>query len=213
MALAITLRDSLKVNLFRDIMINMIESTGSGHSAILCSGFFQENFKSSLYQASKEPNFIDALKKLDRIKTVGIHNNAWLSSYKEFKNSLHKSGVKISAYYKSGLKWHAKVFLLLRKDKPIFGIIGSSNITSTAFGAENSLNHPGRFNFECDVYLWPDSEAKITDKMNELLQDNQLKHQIIRANYNKNENYGLSEAERLTKLMDDILNDDLKALQ
>lgn len=212
MALAITFRNCLSTNLFRDTVIATIDS-GAGNSAILCSGFFQENFKSSAYQASKEPNFLTALKKLDSLKTVGIHNNIWLPSYKKFRDNLKNSGVNITAYYKKGFKWHAKIFILLRDDSPVFGIIGSSNITANAFGASNSPNHSGKFNYECDVCLWPDSESIIIRSIKELIQNNQLNYQVIIANYDKTLNFGLSEEQRLIEFRNEILSDDLQVLQ
>lgn len=203
MALAITLRNSLGTNLFRNTLIATINA-GIGDSAILCSGFFQENFKNSAYQASLEPNFINALKKLKTLKTIGIHNNTWRPSYIAFRDNLLAAGVNINAYYKSGLKWHAKVFVLLREETPIFGIIGSSNITANAFGASDSPNPPLTFNHECDVYFWVDAETALDGKLNELLHTDRLSDQVIWGEYDVLNNFGKSEEQRLKELIREI---------
>ena len=44
--------------------------------------------------------------------------------------------------------WHAKIFLASNSQGPQLGIIGSSNITSRAFGLTEA------WNFEADVILW-----------------------------------------------------------
>jgi len=205
--IAIVLRKRARANHFRDLMIGSLNS-GAGDSALLCSGFFQEN-RGSSYQASMEPKFTKSLKKNNiSLTTVGIHNYQWQRSYVSFRDNLLEKGVNITAYYKSGMKWHAKVFILSKKDKPIFGIIGSSNITRNAFS--NSVP----FNNECDVILWVNNAGKsISSLISGGEQGDNFPYETIRASYKKSQNSGLSIQDRLQKIKEDILNDKLKPLQ
>lgn len=53
MPIAIILRTSGSINVFRDAIIDALKSNHID-DALLCSGSFQENFKGSAYQASTE---------------------------------------------------------------------------------------------------------------------------------------------------------------
>jgi hypothetical protein len=57
MPIAIVLRKKPHVNAFRDLIVDVLGS-GSTDEALLCSGFFQENFKGSAYQASAEKGLL-----------------------------------------------------------------------------------------------------------------------------------------------------------
>ncbi len=199
MGISIVLRKQLNVNWFRDLMIDVV-GAGYGNNALLCSGFFQENFKASAYQASQERNFASVLaaNNIDLI-TVGIHNSTWKNSYRNFKNNLVAAGVSINSKYKNGLRWHAKVFILSQDEDPIFGIVGSSNITRTAFSTLNN------FNYECDVILWPDSEKPLDAFLDELFTRPDIPHEIIRAPYIEELNNGLTIQDRLKSLKQEIL--------
>ncbi|MFC2042472.1 phospholipase D family protein [Chloroflexota bacterium] len=206
MPIAIILRNRYNVNRFRDLMIQVIRSRG-GDNVLLCSGFFQENFRSD-YQASQELAFANVLAQanIDLI-TVGIHNNTWLPSYRKFKQNLLAAGVNLDAKYKYGLKWHAKVFILSRGSLPVFGIIGSSNITRNAF----SLSKP--FNYECDTILWLDGDQHIEGIVNEFLAaDDFDEYEVIRASYQIELNRNLSIADRLNRLKSEILESGLRDL-
>lgn len=207
MPIAIILRNRYDVNRFRDLMIQVIRSRG-GDNALLCSGFFQENFVNSGYQASQELAFAHVLAqaKIDLI-TVGIHSNTWLPSYRNFKQNLLAAGVKLDAKYKYGLKWHAKVFILSRGSLPVLGIIGSSNITRNAF----SLSKP--FNYECDTILWLDGDQHIEGIVNEFLASADFdEYEVIRAPYQIELNRNLSIADRLNRLKSEILESGLRDL-
>ena len=77
MALAINLMKQLSINRFRDLMIDTI-NTGQGNNALLCSGFFQEDYHGYGYRATQERNFakILASKRISLI-TVGIYHAYW----------------------------------------------------------------------------------------------------------------------------------------
>lgn len=199
MAIAIILRNQLPINRFRDLFIGSIK-TGAGDNALLCSGFFQENFRGSVYQASVERNFgVEVAKSKIELNTVGVHNGSWKQSYRDFRDNMKVLGANINCYYKNGLKWHAKVFILSKKDEPVFGIIGSSNITRTAFGSIND------FNYECDVMIWPDSNKNISKWFDDQMAGNNFSYEVIRAPYDPDMNNGISVQDRLQKLKNEIL--------
>lgn len=207
MAIAIILRNKLPVNKFRDLLIGSIK-TKAGNKALLCSGFFQENFKGSPYQASQELNFANEVASSGiELNTVGIHNWAWKQSYKDFQNNMLSAGGNVNCYYKTGLKWHAKVFILFKDDSPIFGIIGSSNITRNAFG---SLTN---FNYECDVMIWPDTNVVINNWMNEQTESIESPYDIIKAPYIAEMNNGITVQERLNNLAEEIFSSGIKILE
>lgn len=206
MPIAIILRNQLPINQFRDLLIGSIK-TGAGDNALLCSGFFQESFKGSAYKASSETNFgLEVAKSKIELKTVGIHNGSWKQSYRDFRDNMKALGANIICYYKNGLKWHAKVFVLSKGNTPIFGIIGSSNITRTAFGSANN------FNYECDVIIWPDENKTINNWFDEQMTENNFPYQVIRAPYDLDMNNGISVQDRLQQLKNEILDSGLSEL-
>lgn len=153
MSLAITLRKHINPNLFREIILHVIEKP-LGDEIILCSGFFQENKKTKSgldsYQISTEGKFADYLQQNNiKITSIGVHNGAWRNEYIRFRNNLNKRGIKLTAKVTGNYKWHAKIFLLKKNGKPILGIVGSSNMTKKAFSNQD-------FNFEADVIMWCD---------------------------------------------------------
>ena len=123
MGLAIILRDQLSINRFLDLIIDVINRR-FGDNALLCSGFFQEN--RGRYFASKERNFARVLASSGvALTTVGVHNNAWKKSYSDFRDSLVNAGVNVSSKYKSGLNWHAKVFILSTNQTRFLELLGA----------------------------------------------------------------------------------------
>ena len=209
MGIAIVLRNQLTINRFRDLLVGSI-STGAGDEALLCSGFFQENRGKHppLYRATLENNFARVVAKAKlEMTTVGVYNHYWKQSYREFKNNMVAAGANISCFYKSGLKWHAKVFVLSKAGVPVFGIIGSSNITRPAFGSVKN------FNYECDVILWPDEQSIISSWLEEQLQEDDFPFEIIRAPYIEEMNNGLAVQDRLQNLKDEIMESGLSVLE
>jgi hypothetical protein len=145
MPIKIILRTDQTTNLFRSLFIETACSD-IGDRILVCSGFFQER---DSYMASKENDFINRFASTKKqITTIGIHNNTWKKDYIRFVNELKKKGINIKAYLYTKYHWHSKIYLLYCDGKPIFGIIGSSNITRNAF----STSKP--FNVESDVVLW-----------------------------------------------------------
>lgn len=94
-----------------------------------------------------------------------------------------------------GNHWHAKIFILKRGVVPIFGIIGSSNMTSRAFGLGPN------FNFESDVVLWDTANNPINTLCLQQAAtiDNNV-NDLIFADYNNERNRGLTAMQRLELL-------------
>lgn len=214
MPIAIHLRTDIENCLYRDAIIGSIAS-GLGNKVLLCSGFFQENFQGSAYQATAEPGLIAGLRNHNvQIETFGIHNYSWLPSYKMFCGHLRAGGVNVTAWIQKGFQWHAKVFILKKDDVPVFGIVGSSNITANAFGVRNdppeltdSPNPPKRFNYETDVFLWEESNNTVNKVVSNILfpQDRATENDLsIRARYFADDNNGLSITERLSQLENEV---------
>lgn len=206
MPIAIVLRTSGHTNFFRDAMIRALDS-GEAGEALLCSGFFQENFHNSAYRASTEQMMADVCAR-NRVKltTVGIHNHTWKHSYRNFRESLVAAGVDLSCLYKAGMRWHAKVFIAsLPGGAPHFGIVGSSNITRNAFSTGANYNN------ECDVFMW--TRASPVSALVESLTEAADDRIIIRAPFLRSYNQGKTLPELLANIKAQVLAQDLKDLE
>jgi hypothetical protein len=213
MGVAIFLRSRLAPNHFRHLMLNSL-NTGIGDNALLCSGFFQENFVSwgrmGNYQVSSDGDLPSILSNNNiRLTTVGIYNDTWLASYRNFCNNLRDGGVNVTAKVSARFHWHAKIFILKQGNTPVLGIIGSSNMTRRAFG------EVGDFNNEADVFIWEDNKYNNLDSLlNSTIQQlNEFNNEIIVTDYNPAKNFGLSIEQRLQQLYDDVFKTELKDLE
>jgi len=129
----------------------------------------------------------------------------WRSSYVNFCRALDAKKVRLNAFLMKGFKWHAKVFILKQDDIPVFGIIGSSNITANAFGVSGNMNcnknsfpvTPKNFNYECDVYFWNESNQKISRMIENLSQREPFANQFIFTQYSPEQNRGVAIETRL----------------
>lgn len=205
MGFAVVLRNNVSVNHFRNSMIGVM-NFGGGDEAIICSGFFQENFKNNQYQATLECGFCgtpfyQALKNSNiHLTTVGIHNSTWSKSYSNFVNNLRNRGVNIRGLRKVSLRWHAKIFILKYGGEPVFGIIGSSNITRNAFSST------APFNFEADVYMWKDGSIA-GDFLDRYFNEIKNPYDIIRLSHDSLKNQGITIENRLKKIESEILQE------
>ncbi len=161
---AIFLRSKLKVNRFSDAVLAALNQTNID-SAILCSGFFQED---SSYRVShrKFSGITRCCSKID-LTTVGYYSSRDKKKYQTFLTGLKAVTCPICVNVKSlrmpGDRWHAKVFIAKEQGAPVFAAIGSSNITRRAFDTYKS------FNYECDVLFWDESKAYMNDEMQTIL--------------------------------------------
>ncbi len=178
MSILIILRKQSKINVFNELLLNSI-NLNIANNAILCSGFFQENsFSASLTTGLASALYLNNIE----ITTIGVYNYLWRPQYVKFRDNLLSSGVRVNAKISKSCKWHAKIFILKKGGNPIFGIIGSSNMTSRAFGICKN------FNFEADVVLWDsnyDQLSELTDNKSIYLSN---LNELIYVDYNKEKN-------------------------
>jgi len=191
----IFLRKTGKQNCFRAVATEF-PKVATVDELILCSGFFQEDRWG--YFASLENDFSSTLHNNNvKVTTYGIHNSQWTTSYINFVNNLRSAGVNVNAKRKASMRWHAKILIYKYKGAPIVGIIGSSNITRPAF----AITPP--FNYESDVLLYiPAVEQQVETLLKEANNED-----VINAQYDVEENHGLSIEERLRNLEKDITSD------
>ncbi|WP_297868484.1 restriction endonuclease PLD domain-containing protein [uncultured Flavobacterium sp.] len=198
MSLLILLRKSASVNRFHNLLINSIDS-GEGDSALLCSGFFQEM---NNYSASLDSGLCSSLFNNNvSLTTIGVHNRMWLNRYRSFRDILISNGNTVNALITNNFHWHAKIFILKKQGEPIFGIIGSSNMTRNAFG------HTAPFNFEADVVLWDSSNNAINNICQSQTEISGGDFDdIIYADYNVERNRGKNSMEKLKDLENEIMS-------
>jgi hypothetical protein len=206
MGVAITLRRSPDVNYFRQVAVGAINSS-CGDNLLLCSGFFQELRGRNPFQASTENGFATALFGNGvALTTVGIYNHLWTEDYRRFVRNLIDAGVATTALTASRLKWHAKVYILSQGETPVFGIVGSSNFTRCAFSLCPD------FNYESDVFLWNDDHNEIATWFEQFIGSFARPSDYIRVAYNSSDNEGLTVADRLRGLREEVLAQKLKPL-
>ena len=104
------------------------------------AGKFRKPISSAAYTLSSLNRFVNSRSSYQE------RYEAFLSNIILFLMSRNKY-VHIDAYIHNN--WHAKVSVRADKGTPFAAIIGSSNLTSTAYG-----NFPNNFNSECDVLIW-----------------------------------------------------------
>lgn len=204
MSIAIVLRTDGKRNVFRDTIISTLQS-GHIDDALLCSGFFQDNFKGSAYKASSEEALSNVCVSSGvTLTTIGIHNSTWKPAYVNFRDNMKAAGANVRCLYKSGMRWHAKVFIGRKNGVPNIGIVGSSNMTRNAFSTGS------KFNNECDVFMW-DRKSQISAVAAEMA-DRLGEQIVVRAPYVPRMNGGRSLPEMLAAIYSEVLKGDMKDL-
>ena len=140
---------------FRPTIINSIMKAGSYKNnnpndkidVYIASGFF-ENVSSF---STNTPNLQQVVSGIDHLYLIGAYNgtNGIMQLGQQLVPQFGQINA-VSAYYKS--RFHAKIFVITKNDKPVFEIIGSSNMTNVAYCGRNSN---GRLspNFECDLII------------------------------------------------------------
>jgi len=189
-------------------------NVGIGDHAIICSGFFQENLRPNSprpqYLLSQDTGFIQGLQVVGALTTVGIHSNTWLPSYRQFVVNLIAQNVVVTPRYRNSSPWHAKIYLLERNGTPVFGMIGSSNMTARAFGVQGDVGVLG-FNHEADVVLWDNNIQQLNDFMVTTLEDLDATD-MMKMNYSEELN-GVSIIEQLERFKRELDIDNLQELE
>lgn len=149
--------------LFRTVMLQAIFSAKKIDSNIdvyIASGFFNEIVNSgrtpvSAYADSMVGTNLRNLLSGLNVTVYGAYNGK--NDLLEFCKNLKTSGAKIKAFYK--YRFHTKLFVIKSCDKVIFEIIGSSNLTTSAYEGiryTKTKSLPS-YNSECDLILMSDS--------------------------------------------------------
>lgn len=198
MSIALIFRNRAKPNLFRKAILSACEIPGATE-ILICSGFFQNNFKGSAYLASQEGSFASKLKKSSaHVITVGVHNASWILAFHNFNTALKSSGVNLSTKLLPHYRWHAKVFIVSTVRGPVFAAIGSSNFTRNAF----STSLP--FNYEADVLLWVPQARGVSARISTIL-DGMDGMDLIRTAYSARHNGNLTIRQRIQNIREKIL--------
>lgn len=204
MSVLIIFRNSALINRFHQLIIDSLNS-GKGDEVIICSGFFQED---QLFSASMTTQLACSICQSNlKITTIGIHNGSWKKRYKKFRDNFLNCNININALFSKKYHWHAKIFILKKNGLPIFGIIGSSNLTRPAFG----LSSP--FNFEADVVLWDKNIKEINDicQAQTDLQEKGISD-LIYADYNMERNGNVSSMRKLQEIENELFAQELIVL-
>lgn len=211
MAVKLLFRATSGPNHFREWAIAALNCK-SVDKVLLCSGFFQQlrGTKKISYRLASDKDFINALTSNPKrlVKTVGVHNHSWLADYRAFANALRKlspPSFTLNAYRSKRLKWHAKILILFVKGRPVFAIIGSSNMTRPAFAPPHITPD---FNHESDVVLWDDKYKPILNSIMDLERSSQEGPFEINLRYSPQDNKGDSISDRLKKIYDSVNPED-----
>lgn len=203
--LAIFLRKNHTPNHFRNVLLGWLGQPQTTRS-IICSGFFQEN---NAYKAAKDFDFTaTAHNQSLKIQFVGVYPS-WSSEFRDFVKSVRKVNsailsITIDGRRISKLPWHAKVAICYLNGRPRAAIIGSSNITSRAFGMNST------FNCEADVMLWYKDDQEYDGVINSHLEIIDDPLEVIISAYNPHFpgriNRRISIERRLELLAQEIMN-------
>lgn len=200
--IAIFLRKTGAVNKFRRAILNTLR-TDVVDEALVCSGFFQDD---GSYSAGAEFDLISHRKCTPlKVTTLGLYSYSWKAEYATFFAQLKAKNpcFCFTAVQKRipSMGWHAKVFLAKRGGLPVVGIIGSSNITSRAFGELK------KFNYECDVVMWDETVSEIDAAVSAAIGDVGDISDVIVSNYDDNHDANRTPLrDRLVALEQEILS-------
>lgn len=215
---AIFFRNKNIPNVFRDVILKSLSSDFSKY--IICSAFFQHEYTDrkgsprGTFNTSKE--LLKALYagrcyiKKD-INIYGLYESGyWPRQYDSTCQDLFTEGcsscMRFSFFKFKNKKSHAKIFIAKdSNDNPKLAIIGSSNLSAGAFS-----NTTPRWNQECDVIFWDETDECAQDVMNTVLEylGEEDRKMLFVTNYNEEENNSSLE-KKLMNLEQQIINKEL----
>lgn len=158
-------------NVFRSALSGAFNAGHLNHF-LICSGFFHErsNSRGPFYASDA---FAGArLPAGSTVTVVGAYDPS-SSEFDDFVAKLQMklpalSGGSIAVEKRRSLRrymnhWHAKIFIAREDNSYRFAVVGSSNLTRSAFDANASNN-------EADVIIWDDSHAPTRNVVNAALE-------------------------------------------
>jgi phosphatidylserine/phosphatidylglycerophosphate/cardiolipin synthase-like enzyme len=200
--IALILRKESFRNIFRQVVLDSFKLGNTG-SILLCSGFFQER---GTFSASKEIlQSINGNLCRAKITIVGYYGYLWTNDFNNFCLNLSTNTcppIVVEKRRSRHLAWHSKVFIVNNNDDiPVLAIIGSSNMTSRAFG----INH--KFNYESDVILWNLSNSSINEIIINRMSGSDYESEIIFSKYDETSrfNQGMQLSAKIKSLENEII--------
>lgn len=215
--LALVLSTIPSTNLFRTALVGAFHS-GYLDNFLICSGFFHErvNSKGSFYASDA---FVSAkLPDPSEVTVVGAYAPA-SAEFDEFCSNLSGAlktvkGASVPVSQRRSIKkyanhWHAKIFIAREGTQNRFAVVGSSNLTRSAFDSVASNN-------EADVLIWDDLHDKTHKLATSTLagqrdpdQDAMESPTIIVSNYDPDDHRNSAQGymnDRLQELWQDVLS-------
>ena len=181
MSLFHIIRNTRTKSLFKDIIQGCIHSN-IGDTIYISSGFYQEEQCYSAYndQDSRDRSFANYPNKNSlTVNIIGIHSYTWKTRWDDFIDRLKAGGYNVNDILK--FKHHAKVFIYEEDGTPLLEIIGSSNITSRAYGTTAG------FNTEADLVIC-NCDA-LERQIKELLEQNADDKSVMVLNFDNERNH------------------------
>lgn len=202
--LALILRKRSDRNVFRDLLLAAFNNNNV-HTILLCSGFFQER---GTFSASSD--IISSIKCRancpKELIIVGHYGYMWKNDFANFcKYMKGQPCYRVNQRMAKKRNWHSKVLIAKNpSDDPVFAIIGSSNLTSNAFG----INTKGKFNYESDVVMWDDSDS-LASLVIEYLSTSDDESEIYVSKYDPENplNRQMPLEEKINALFDEIITE------
>ena len=216
--LAVVLSTTPSHNVFRRVIEGSFNS-GYLTDFMICSGFFHErtNKQGAFYASDAFKSAI--LPNSSKVTVVGAYDPA-STEFDDFCTTLtfnlkKKNGDKVPlmqrrAAKKYANKWHAKIYIAKQHTSHRLAVIGSSNLTRSAFSPSPSNN-------ESDVIIWDDSHAKTRRIIDSVISDEEPTNSLIGeggqtvivGNYNqsdKRNNYHGPMQDRLNRIWQDVIS-------
>lgn len=211
MGVVIIFRRDAQHSLFRDYL-HMLVSIADKR-VYLTSGYFSQSIYPTKYQLSND-ELIETIKNSVCPKIyIGGCMGSSIADRNRFIYEINKvlpMGRRAAGLVQKS-NWHAKIALAVVKDSgPVCAIIGSSNLTRSAYGENpnsfnptlNSINGASRFNHECDVVIWDNDNAQVNEIAKSILNKNHSDNISDRIFFEKIPESLLNRSEK--KLLEDI---------
>jgi hypothetical protein len=203
-------------NVYRAVLESAFHSGVYDHF-LICSGFFHERINSrGTFYASDA--FSNAVLPADSTVTIVGSYHPTAKEFDDFvkkvEKGLNAAGGPVVVTKRRSLRqyanhWHAKIFIAREGQTHRFAVVGSSNLTRSAFNLTASNN-------EADILLWDDSHTPTRKIVNAALgrpperqDENESNPSVIVSNYDPDDERNSSQNslnDRLQGLWLDVIS-------